>query len=236
MVCKQVTIYITYIVFQIIVSICLLGSIAIPSLVDLLGPLIGIGVIHLLCKRKSFTIASVLVGLTVSVGVLTDLLCFSNLKCCRWLRGKTVEGLDGDDKKKKNRNTGKNTGKNTGTNTGKNTGKNTVVETRIDNEQRENQRTEQAKKESEAAARQADAAAKKAARAAIRYKELSMERARQQKDLSSPNRKRRILFDTDSKRLYRNQQKQINQYGTSSGMNDSDQYAPQWDDSEYGDN
>ena len=224
MVCKQVTIYITYIVFQIIVSICLLGSIAIPSLVDLLGPLIGIGVIHLLCKRKSFTIASVLVGLTVSVGVLTDLLCFSNLKCCRWLRGKTVEGLDGDDKKKKNRNTGKNTGKNT------------VVETRIDNEQRENQRTEQAKKESEAAARQADAAAKKAARAAIRYKELSMERARQQKDLSSPNRKRRILFDTDSKRLYSNQQKQMNQYGTSSGMNDSDQYAQQWDDSEYGDN
>ena len=110
MVCKQVTIYITYIVFQIIVSICLLGSIAIPSLVDLLGPLIGIGVIHLLCKRKSFTIASVLVGLTVSVGVLTDLLCFSNLKCCRWLRGKTVEGLDGDDKKKKklrNKNTQK---------------------------------------------------------------------------------------------------------------------------------
>ena len=53
-----------------------------------------------------------------------------------------------------------------------------------------------------------------------------MERARQQKDLSSPNRQRRILFDTDSKRLYRNQQKQMNQYGTSSDMNDSDQYAP----------
>lgn len=212
MVCKQVTIYITYIVLQIIVSICLLGSIAIPSLVDLLGPLIGIGVIHLLCKRKSFTIASVLVGLTVSVGVLTDLLCFSNLKCCRWLRGKTVEGLS--------------------------PGKNKTVEKKEEEEDSKlNKKEKQAKKESEAAARQADAAAKKAARAAIRYKELSMERARQQKELSSPNRKRRILFDTDSKRLYRNQQKEMNQYGTSSGMNDSDQYVPQWEnDSEYRDN
>jgi len=209
MVCKQVTIYITYIVLQIIVSICLLGSIAIPSLVDLLGPLIGIGVIHLLCKRKSFTIASVLVGLTVSVGVLTDLLCFSNLKCCRWLRGKTVEGLS--------------------------PGKNRTVERKEEEDSKLNKKEKQAKKDSDAAARQADAAAKKAARAAIRYKELSMEKARQQKELSSPNRKRRILFDTDSKRLYRNQQKQMNQYGTSSGMNDSDQYARQWenDDNTY---
>ncbi|MHA1543080.1 MAG: hypothetical protein ACTSQH_08900, partial [Candidatus Hodarchaeales archaeon] len=181
-------------------SICLLGSIAIPSLADLLGPLIGIGVIHLLCKRKSFTIASVLVGLTVSVGVLTDLLCFSNLKCCRWLRGKTVEGLSPRQNK--------------------------TVEKKEEEDSKLNKKAKQAKKESDAAARQADAAAKKAARAAIRYKELSMERARQQKELSSPNRKRRILFDTDSKRLYRNQQKQMNQYGTSSGMNDSDQYAP----------
>lgn len=196
MVCKQVTIYITYIVFQIIVSICLLGSIAIPSLADLLGPLIGIGVIHLLCKRKSFTVASVLVGLTVSVGVLTDLLSFSILKCYGRFRGKTVEGL---------------------------VEQNRTVEKK-DSEL--NKKKKEAKKQSEAASKEADAAAKRAARAAIRYKELSMERARQQKDLSSPNRQRRILFDTDSKRLYRNQQKQMNQYGTSSDMNDSDQYAP----------
>jgi len=209
MVCKQVTIYITYIVFQIIVSICLLGSIAIPSLADLLGPLIGIGVIHLLCKRKSFTVASVLVGLTVSVGVLTDLLSFSILKCYGRFRGKTVEGL---------------------------VEQNRTVEKKEKKDSELNKKKKQAKKESEAAARQADAAAKKAARAAIRYKELSIERDRQQKDLSSPNRQRRILFDRDSKRLYRNQQKQMNQYGTSSGMNDSDQYAPLYDDSEYRDN
>ena len=199
MVCKQVTIYITYIVFQIIVSICLLGSIAIPSLADLLGPLIGIGVIHLLCKRKSFTVASVLVGLTVSVGVLTDLLSFSILKCYGRFRGKTVEGL---------------------------VEKNRTVEKKEKKDSELNKKKEEAKKKSEAASKEADAAAKRAARAAIRYKELSIERDRQQKDLSSPNRQRRILFDRDSKRLYRNQQKQMNQYGTSSGMNDSDQYAP----------
>jgi len=199
MVCKQVTIYITYIVFQIIVSICLLGSIAIPSLADLLGPLIGIGVIHLLCKRKSFTVASVLVGLTVSVGVLTDLLSFSILKCYGRFRGKTVEGL---------------------------VEKNRTVEKKEKKDSELNKKKEEAKKKSEAASKEADAAAKRAARAAIRYKELSIERDRQQKDLSSPNRQRRILFDRDSKMLYRNQQKQMNQYGTSSGMNDSDQYAP----------
>ena len=60
MVCKQVTIYITYIVVQTIVSIGLLGSMAIPSLADLFGPLLSIGITHLLCKYKYFTVASVL--------------------------------------------------------------------------------------------------------------------------------------------------------------------------------
>jgi len=210
MVCKQVAIYITYIVIQTIVSIGLLGSIAIPSLADLLGPLLGIGIIHLLCKRKSFTVASVLVGLTVSVGVLSDLLCFSNLKCCGRFRGKIIEGAKPLAPAQK--------------------------EKEKEKEKEEVQEKEEEEPEPAKIIKAANADAERAAQAAIRYKELSIARINQQKALHSPDR-RRVLFDRDSKRLYRKQQKQMNQYqenkqyATPPYANVSDQDAPQWADS-----
>jgi hypothetical protein len=92
--CKPLTIYITYLVFQTIILIGLLGSPAIPSLANFVSPIITSGIIYLLCKYKYFIVANVLVGLTVSLGVLSVLLCLTNLKSCRsLLSGKTVEGL-----------------------------------------------------------------------------------------------------------------------------------------------
>ena len=72
-------VYLAYIVVQSLVSVAIMGATGL----QIFGPLIFLGILYLLCKYKQFTIANVLVALTIVLGVVVDLYALSNQKAVK---------------------------------------------------------------------------------------------------------------------------------------------------------
>ena len=83
MVCTQVKAYLTYIVVQNLISVAFLDR-----GLNIFGPIIFLGVLYLLCKYHRFTVANVLVALTVVLGVLVDLSALTRLNAVKQMAKK----------------------------------------------------------------------------------------------------------------------------------------------------
>ena len=76
MFCKQMHVYVTYIIVQTIFSLVVFG----PIKLQIFGPLVFLGILYLLCDYKQFKIANILVGLTIFLGVTVDIYSLLNRK------------------------------------------------------------------------------------------------------------------------------------------------------------
>lgn len=76
MFCKQMQLYLTYIIVQTIFSLVVFG----PIKLQIFGPLVFLCILYLLCNYKQFKIANILVGLTIFLGVTVDIYSLLNRK------------------------------------------------------------------------------------------------------------------------------------------------------------
>ena len=74
MFCQQMKIYIVYIIVQSLISLAISGV----AKLEIFGPLVFLGMLYLLCKYKQFTVANVLVALTIVLGIAVDVYALSN--------------------------------------------------------------------------------------------------------------------------------------------------------------
>ena len=82
MVCLQVMIYVIYIIIQTLLSVAVFGSLALGTYqtlpIHIIGPVVFTGILYLLCSYKHYTIANILLGLTIILGVLGDVYGFTH--------------------------------------------------------------------------------------------------------------------------------------------------------------
>jgi len=74
MICKQLKLYLLYLVAQILFSLLLFGNQRLKlGLRETIGPLLFITTIHYLCKFKYNIIGNILVGSVIILGLLSNL-------------------------------------------------------------------------------------------------------------------------------------------------------------------
>ena len=74
MVCKQLKIYLVYLVAQILISLSLFGNQRLKFGVrETICPLLFMTIIHYLCKFKYHIIGNILVGSVIMLGILSNL-------------------------------------------------------------------------------------------------------------------------------------------------------------------
>ena len=72
MVCLQVVIYVLYIIIHSLVLVTLIGL----DRINILGPLVFTGLLYVLCDYKYFTLANILVGFAILLGIFAEIFAF----------------------------------------------------------------------------------------------------------------------------------------------------------------
>ena len=79
MVCVQIKAYLVFLVIQTLISVALVG----PVGLHIFGPLVFLCILYLLCKYKHFTVANVLVAVTVVLGIGVDLYALTDRRAIK---------------------------------------------------------------------------------------------------------------------------------------------------------
>ena len=87
MLSNQEIIYIVYYVIERVLSLLVLGPYGSVTFGVLLGFIINLGILHLLIKYNFQNLANIVLVIGILLGVISQILCFKNLRSCNRQEG-----------------------------------------------------------------------------------------------------------------------------------------------------